>query len=49
LTDFQKILSYHFLWKSTRGSRVDPCGRTDRWTGRHDKVSSHFSQFCECA
>jgi len=37
------------------GSRVVACGltggriagRTDRRTGRHDDVSSRFSQFCE--
>ena len=28
-----------------RGSRVVPCGRTDR----HDEVNSRFSQFCERA
>ena len=30
--------------KSFRGSRVFPCGRTDR----HDAVISRFSQFCKC-
>jgi len=30
-----------------RGSRFDPCQRTDGWMGRHDETIGRFSQFCE--
>jgi len=36
---------YEFHENPSNGSRVVPCGRTDRQTGRHDKGNSRFSQF----
>jgi len=35
-----------FRENPSSGSRVVPCGRTDRQTG-HGKATRHFSQFCE--
>jgi len=31
------------------GSRVVPCGQTDRRTDKHDATNSCFSLFCESA
>ena len=49
-TDFWKMLKFHTNMFS--GSRVVPCGQTDRQTDRqtrHDGANSRFSQFCESA
>ena len=47
-TDFRNILRYQISRKSVHcGSRVVPCGQTDRRTNRRDEVYSRFSQFCE--
>jgi len=40
---FKKYWSIKFHDKSSTGSHVVPCWRTDR----HDKANSHFSQFCK--
>jgi len=42
---FEKYTNMNFYDKSSNGSRVFPCGRTD-W---HDEANSRFSQFCERA
>ena len=42
-TYFRKILKFHE--NPSSGSRVVPCGQTDR----HDEANSRFSQFCERA
>ena len=44
-TDFRKIFKYKTSLKSVRGSRVVPCGRTDR----HDEANSRFSQLLKRA
>jgi len=41
----KNIQNIKFHYNLSSGSRVVPCGRTDR----HDEVNSRFSQFCECA
>jgi hypothetical protein len=47
---FKKFSNTKFHYNVYSGSRVVPCGRTDRQTDnqtdRHDKVNSRFSQFC---
>jgi hypothetical protein len=48
-TDFRKILKYQISYNSYSGSRVVPCGRTDRQIDRHDEANCRFSQFCERA
>jgi len=40
-TDFRKILNIKFHENSSSGSRVVPCGRTDR----HTEADSRFPQF----
>jgi len=42
---FEKYLDTNIRENPTSGSRVVPCGRTDR----QDEANSHFSQFCERA
>jgi len=41
----EKYSDIKFHDNLSTGSRVFPCGRTDR----HDEVNSSFSQFCESA
>ena len=41
---FEKYSDIKFHEKPSSGSRVVPCGQTDR----HDAANSRFSQFCEC-
>ena len=49
-TPFRKKSSkIRFYQNPSSGSRVVPCGQTDRCTDRHDEVNSRFSLFCECA
>jgi len=45
-TDFGKILIYRILEESVRGSRVVPCGRTDRQTDMKKPIVS-FRNFAE--
>jgi len=40
---FEKYINTKFKENSSSGSRVVPCGRTDR----HDEVNSRYSQLCE--
>jgi len=40
---FEKYSNIKFHKNPTSGSRVVPCG----WTDRHDEANSLFSQFCE--
>jgi len=40
---FEKYSSIKFHENTSSGSRVVPCGRTDR----HNETNSRFSQFCE--
>ena len=42
---FEKSSNINFDENRSNGSRVVPCGRTDR----HDEANSSFSQFCERA
>ena len=42
---FEKSSNIKFHEIPSNGSRVVPCGRTDR----HDEANSRFSQFCESA
>jgi len=42
---FEKSLHIKFHENLSSGSRVVPCGQTDR----HDKANSHFSKFCKHA
>jgi len=42
---FEKYSNISFYKNPSGGSRVVPCGRTDR----HDKAMSRLSQFCERA
>jgi hypothetical protein len=42
---FEKYSNIRFHENPSSGSRVVPCGRTDR----HDKANSRFSQICERA
>ena len=42
---FENIIKYKISRKSLSGSRVVPCGQTDR----HDEANSRFSEFCESA
>ena len=42
---FEKYSNVRFHENPSNGSRVVPCGRTDR----HDEPICHFSKFCECA
>jgi len=42
----EKYSDIKFHENPSSGSRVVPCGWTDRWTPRHDEGNSHFSQFC---
>jgi len=42
---FEKYWNFKFHKNLSSGSRVVPCGRTDR----HDEANSRFSQFCERA
>jgi len=42
---FEKSSSINVHKNLSRGTRVVPCGRTDR----HDEANSRFSQFCEQA
>ena len=44
-TDFQKYSGIKFNGKTPSGSRVVPCGQTDR----HDEANCRFPQFCERA
>jgi len=44
---FEKPSNIEFRKNPFSGSRVFPCGRTDRRTDRHDKARSRFSQFFE--
>jgi len=46
LTDIRKILNTKFHENPPRGSRVVPCGRTERRTDLKDEVNRRFSQFC---
>jgi len=46
---FRKYSNTKFHENLSSGSRVVPCGRTDRRTDRHDEDNSRFSQFCESA
>jgi len=55
LTDFLIIIKCQISWKSfqweqscSMGMDWQPYGQTDKHTDRHDKASSHFSQFCKC-
>ena len=52
-TDFRKTTKYQFHQYPSNGSRVVPCGQTNRETdGRtdeHNEANSRFSQFCESA
>jgi hypothetical protein len=41
-TAFRKILSYKIALNTSSGSRVVPCG----WTDRYAEANSRFSQFC---
>jgi len=41
--DIRKISKYQFNENLFSGSRVVPCGRTDR----HEEGNSHFPKFCE--
>jgi len=40
---FEKYLNIKFHENPSRGSRVVPCGQTDR----HDDANSRFSQICK--
>jgi len=42
---FKKYSNTKFHENPSNGSRVVPCGRTDR----HDEANNRFSQFCERA
>ena len=46
--NFRKI-NVKFHGNSSTGNRVVPCGRTGRYTDRHDEANSRFSQFHECS
>jgi len=46
---FEKCSNARFYYSPSSGSRVVPCGRTDRQTDRHDEANSRLSQFCEGA
>jgi len=41
----EKSSKTKFSKNPSSGSRVDPCGRTDGRTDRHDEANSSFSQF----
>jgi hypothetical protein len=43
----EKYSSIRFHENPAIGSRVVQCGRTARWTARHDEANSSFSKFCE--
>jgi hypothetical protein len=48
---FKKYWNIKINANPSSGSKVVLCGQTDRQmdgqTERHDKVNSHFSQFCK--
>jgi len=46
---FEKLSNMKFHENLSSGSRIVPCGRTDRQTDGYDEVNSHFSQCCERA
>jgi len=46
---FEKYTNIKFRVNPSSGSRVVPCGQTDRRTDRHDKSNSRFLKFCERA
>ena len=46
-TYFGQIVNIKFLKNPSSGSRVVPCGRTDRQTDGYDEANSRFSKFCQ--
>jgi len=42
---FENYSNIKFHKNPSSGSRVVPCGQTDKRTDRHDEANSHFSQF----
>ena len=44
---FEKCRNIKFYESPTNERRVDPGGRTDGRTDRHDEANSPFSQLCE--
>jgi hypothetical protein len=44
---FEKYSNIKFHEDPSSGSRVVPCERAERRTGRHEEANSRFSQFCE--
>jgi len=46
---FEKFSNMEFQNNPSSGSRVVPCGRTDRRTGGHDEPSNRFPPFLKRA
>ena len=46
---FEKYSDFKIPENPSSGSRVVPCGRTERETDRHDECNSHFLRFGEHA
>jgi len=44
---FEKYANINILANPFSGSRVVPCGQTDRQRDRLDEIKSRFWQFCE--
>jgi hypothetical protein len=45
----KKFSNIKFGKNPCSGSRIVPCGRTDRQTDRPNEADSRFSKFCESA
>jgi len=44
---FVKYSRIKFNKNPSSGSRIVPCGMTDKRTDRHDEGNSRFPQYCE--